>query len=67
MGLETAKQKRELREREKLKSTEVGLREAAGMRARLCEGKLSMGCGSRWEQGQKGDLVSEMKWRLQAL
>lgn len=55
MGLATGKQKRELREREKLKSTEVGLREAAGMRARLCEEKLSMGCGSRAEQEHKGD------------
>lgn len=37
------------REREKLKFTEVGLTEAAVMRARLCEGKLSMCCpgGSR--------------------
>lgn len=39
---ETGKQKRELRERERLKFTEVGLMEAARMRARLCEGKLSM-------------------------
>lgn len=49
MERETRKQKRELREREKLKSTEVELTEAAGMRERLCEGMLSMCCpgGSR--------------------
>ena len=46
MECENEELKRELREREKLKSAAVGQREAAEMRAGLCEEKLNMCCGN---------------------
>lgn len=44
MDYKTGKQKRQLREREKLKSTEVGLTEATDMRAGLYNVMLNVCC-----------------------